>query len=196
MPNYQNGKIYKIHSYRTDDIYIGSTTNTLSRRFSGHKSKNVIGYGTKSYIILEYDDAMITLIENYPCNDKYELEKRERYHIENNNCVNKHIPTRTDKEYYEDNKDKIKQYHKIYNTVNRDKRIKLQTIYNDANKDKFKQYRFDNKDRLKQHRFDNKDRIKQVKKQYYIKNINNKKIYDCHRNSHFGIICKSYGIFD
>ena len=51
MPNYQNGKIYKIHSYQTDDIYIGSTTNTLSRRFSEHKYRNLKGCGTKSKLI-------------------------------------------------------------------------------------------------------------------------------------------------
>ena len=29
-----------------------------------------------------------------------------------------------------------------------------------------------------------------------VDNIDKRKIYDCHKKSHFGIICKSYGIFD
>ena len=174
MPNYQNGKIYKIHSYQTDDIYIGSTTDTLSRRFSGHKTNAKRNLTVKSKQILEYDDAMITLIENYPCNDKYELEKRERYHIENNNCVNKHVPTRTDKEYKLANKDKIKQQRQQYDFNNRDNKHK----YYEDNKDKIL-------NRTKQYKLANKDKIKQTMK-----------IYNKYRNSHFGIICKSYGIFD
>jgi hypothetical protein len=48
------------------------------------------------------------LVENYSCNSKKELETRERYYIENNECVNKNMPTRTMKEYQEENKEKIK----------------------------------------------------------------------------------------
>ena len=32
MPDYQKGKIYKIISNETDDVYIGSTTQSLSLR--------------------------------------------------------------------------------------------------------------------------------------------------------------------
>ena len=48
--------------------------------------------------------------------NKMQLHKRERYHIENNKCVNKHIPGRTDKESYKNwrnnNIEHIKQYRK------------------------------------------------------------------------------------
>jgi predicted GIY-YIG superfamily endonuclease len=37
--DYKNGKIYAIRSHQTDEIYIGSTTQSLSKRFSNHKSK-------------------------------------------------------------------------------------------------------------------------------------------------------------
>ena len=37
MPDYNNGKIYKIISSYTDKIYVGSTTEKrLCDRFSGH----------------------------------------------------------------------------------------------------------------------------------------------------------------
>jgi lipopolysaccharide export LptBFGC system permease protein LptF len=188
MPNYQNGKIYKIHSYKTDKIYIGSTTVLLCKRFTGHKTDNKTGRGTLAKQIFEYDDVMITLIENYPCNDRNELEKRERYHIENNNCINKNIPTRTNKEWKLINKDKIKKTQQ--------------------------QYELDNKDKIKQYRIDNKDKRKEISRQYYEKyknqiikknkkydeinkthKLNIQKQYDKHRRSHFGIICKSFGIF-
>jgi hypothetical protein len=99
MPNYQNGKIYRIHSYQTDLVYYGSTTEKLSRRLSGHKSNIKSGSSVSSKRIFEYDDVMITLIELFPCNSKSELESRERFYIENNQCVNKQIPTRTIKEW-------------------------------------------------------------------------------------------------
>ena len=84
MPDYSNGKIYKIHSYQTDLVYYGSTTDTLCRRFSGHKTSMKMGNNTSSKQILEYNDAIITLIELFPCNSRSELESRERFYIENN----------------------------------------------------------------------------------------------------------------
>ena len=37
MPNYTNGKIYRIISYNTMRQYIGGTTQQLSKRLSEHK---------------------------------------------------------------------------------------------------------------------------------------------------------------
>ena len=105
MVNYQTGKIYKLVSYQTDKCYIGSTCNPLYKRFFQHKHNCKLYKESKysyvsSFELIDYDDCEIVLIENYPCNDKNELHKRERYHIENTeHCVNKVIPTRTNKEY-------------------------------------------------------------------------------------------------
>ena len=35
--SYQNGKIYRIWSLDTNDIYVGSTSDTLINRFCRHK---------------------------------------------------------------------------------------------------------------------------------------------------------------
>ena len=76
---YDNGKIYKITSIFTNDVYIGSTTDTLSRRLSLHKSQyRRLKEGLKtsnmaSFKILQYNDYEIELICNYPCNNKLEL---------------------------------------------------------------------------------------------------------------------------
>lgn len=67
------------------------------------------------------DRCMITLIENFPCSSRDELHQREGYFIRNNSCVNKYIPRRTDKEYYEDNKEKINEKNKKYRENNKDK---------------------------------------------------------------------------
>jgi hypothetical protein len=115
---YGNGKIYKVVSDHTNLIYIGSTIQKyLCSRLSGHKN-NYKAYLNKKYLncsvfkLLELVDVKIELIEEYKCNSKEELHTKERYYIELNKdiVVNKNIPTRTDKEYRIDNKEKIEKY--------------------------------------------------------------------------------------
>ena len=110
---YQRGKIYKIISPHTNKIYIGSTTEIyLSHRLAKHKNmyklflENKHHY-TTIYELLKLGDVEIVLIETYPCCSKDELHKKERYYIELNKdfVVNKFIPSRKMKEYYQDNKD-------------------------------------------------------------------------------------------
>ncbi len=43
----------------------------------------------------------IFLIEEYPCKNKHQLLARERYHIENNDCVNKIKSILTIEEVYQ-----------------------------------------------------------------------------------------------
>jgi hypothetical protein len=88
MPNYLNGKIYKIHSPSLNLTYIGSTTTSLKERLDKHKYHNT----SCSKQIMKSNDYEITLVENYPCTSKYELEMRETEHIQNNVCVNVALP--------------------------------------------------------------------------------------------------------
>ena len=144
MPvNYQLGKIYKIESYQTNEIYIGSTCEKyISNRLAGHK-KNYINWkkGISNFIssfdILKYDDHFITLIEIYPCNSKIELHKREGHWIRQLQCVNKNIPGRTKKEYRNDN---IELDHKANKKWRDENKLK---IYEHK-----KNYRLINKERL------------------------------------------------
>ena len=107
MVNYNNGKIYKIVCDITNKTYYGSTTTTLCRRLGQHKTqKGIVQYGMTN--------PKIYLVEDFSCDRKEQLFKRERFFIENNECINKNIPTRTRKEYREDNKELIKKTHKIY----------------------------------------------------------------------------------
>ena len=108
MPNYHNGKIYKITSHRTTAIYIGSTTRSLSDRFVEHKSRFKMGkIKCISSEILKYGGCEIELIENYPCNNKQELREREGLFQTTFQCVNNFIAGRTNKQYYIDNKERI-----------------------------------------------------------------------------------------
>ena len=131
--DYKNGKIYVIRSHQTDQVYIGSTTQSLAKRFSCHKSNYKINkLDISSFEILKYDDAYIELIEEYPCDNKMMLNRREGEIIRQNNCVNKFIAGRTRQEYEEENKDKIREQKKGYYQANKDKKKE----YYQANKDK------------------------------------------------------------
>ena len=97
---YKNGKIYKLVSDNTNNIYIGSTCNKLCKRLYHHRwdAKNHQISSSKLFI---YDDIKIILIEDYPCERKEQLLSRERYWIEINKdlVINKNIPSRSSKEY-------------------------------------------------------------------------------------------------
>jgi len=159
MPDYSKAKIYKIYSYENDDVYYGSTCETLSRRMAGHRRhfkmyKNGKYYYITSFKILELTTAKIELVENYPCNSKEQLLQREGFYIRNNDCINKYIPDRTKKEWVEDNKDKIKEYKKEYYKDNKEQIKEQQKEYN-------KEYRESNKDKIKEQKKEYRQRKKE-----------------------------------
>ena len=88
------GKIYRIKSAQTPLPYYGSTFKPLSIRFSIHKAQynqyvnKKLKYKCSSAILLQYDDVFIELVEEYPCNNKQELEARELEYILTMPCVN------------------------------------------------------------------------------------------------------------
>ena len=114
---YQNGKIYMVKSDTSDKQYIGSTKNTLNNRWGKHKadynSDKVLG-GYKD-IILDIEEWYIELYENYPCNNKTELERRETEVQRNIPCINKRLARRTPAEWYQDNRDIILEKKKVAN---------------------------------------------------------------------------------
>jgi hypothetical protein len=134
MINYSMGKIYRIVSKNTDKIYVGSTTkDNLKTRLQQHESNYRLqkSYYT-SYEILKLGDYDIELVEECNCNNKKELRMREKYWIDNSNCVNQVKPGRTrkerdnllvnklkkaeqDKKYYEKNKDRLLEKNREYN---------------------------------------------------------------------------------
>tara|TARA_R110000782_G_scaffold46341_1_gene102415 strand:- start:105 stop:590 length:486 start_codon:yes stop_codon:yes gene_type:complete len=131
--NYNNGKIYKLVCNISGLIYIGSTTKEfLSQRLNKHRStykhwKTGKGNYVTSFKVLENDNFKIVLLEAVNCNSNHELKARERFYIESTDCVNKHIPNRTMKEWIEVNKESISEYQKEYKQAHKEKR--------DANRD-------------------------------------------------------------
>lgn len=121
MPNYEHSKIYKLVNTNTNQTYIGSTTRPLSIRFNEHKSKYTTGKKREmSYLLFnDTDDVVIELLEDVNCKNKEELEKKERQYIEAVDCVNIKIPTRTKKEYDDETKQTLKNYHKNREEINK-----------------------------------------------------------------------------
>jgi len=160
--DYQNSKIYKIINDALPElVYYGSTANTLTKRFTQHKTKSNT---CSSKQLFDCDvKPQIFLVESFPCNSKDELKAKERWYIENNECVNKQIPNRTKKEYRQDNKEQILEKWKQYRQDNKEI-ISKQT----------KQYQLDNKEKIKdyksQHYIDNKEEVKLKSKEYYLDN--------------------------
>ena len=130
---YQLGKVYKIVCNKTNKIYIGSTCmKYLRQRLAEHiqdykKYKSGKKKLISSFEIIENEDYDIVLIENFPCNTKDELHMQERYHIENNECVNRVFPIVSKeeakerlKQYREDNKEMLRQQKKEYYEQNKE----------------------------------------------------------------------------
>jgi len=118
MPDYSKGKIYRIVCDTSGEVYYGSTTQSLSVRLSGHKFRAKNNCTCRS--IIDGGNYSIVLVEEYPCENKEQLERRERFYIENNVCVNKQVPTRTTKEYRDVTKDRKADYDKHYRENNKE----------------------------------------------------------------------------
>lgn len=184
MPNYANGKIYTIRFHNSNEIYIGSTTQSLAVRFGGHKRDSSAVYKLiKSKYNGNWEECYYELFENYSCNSKEELHKKEGEIIrkfkndENYNCINCYIAGRD-----------FKEYHKEYVEINAEKEKERYKKYRLKNIDKLKEYRKQyyekNPEYNKQYREQNTDKIQEKKKQYYQDNkekisIKNKEKITC-----------------
>ena len=135
MSDYKKGKIYKITNDYNNEIYVGSTCDTLIKRFSNHKrGRKCEALKHKPlYTLMNeigYERFRIELIEEFPCDDKYQLRQREAYYIRQIATLNKVLPfvtgeekAETKKAYANSEKRKIihKEESKIYYQNNKDK---------------------------------------------------------------------------
>jgi len=165
MPDYAKTIIYKLINYDYPElVYVGSTTNFTKRkqqhkqRCLNEKNKN---HNLKVYVsIRDYDGwenwNMIKICD-YPCNNKREAElKEDEYMTELKANMNMKRASRTQQQYREDNKEKIKEYYE-------DNKEKLQEYKKEYNKE----YRENNKERIQEYCENNKEKINQQKKEYY-----------------------------
>jgi hypothetical protein len=148
---YSRGKIYLIRNKNDDNlIYVGSTIEEyLSKRFCKHKSQNncsLYMYINNPDNNTTWSDWYIELYENYPCNSKMELVKKENEIIREKATINK-IGYLTDedykkkyKEYIEKNKEKIKEKDRVYQQRNREHILKKKAEYNEIHREEKNKY--------------------------------------------------------
>ena len=143
--NYENACIYKIvcKDVNITEKYVGSTTNLIQRRrehkssCNNEKSKQ---YNQYVYQFIRkngsFDNWVVVLVEKViDCKDKENLHKQERHYIESLKAeLNKAIPTRTFKEWYEDNKEHLKEQSKEYQKNNKHKIAVKKKEYYEKNK--------------------------------------------------------------
>lgn len=213
MVNYSNSSIYKLccKDIAITEIYIGSTTN-FKRRKCCHKTSCMLNNkktNLPAYQFIRsnggFENWDMIQIEAYDATDRRHLETRERYWMELlKPSLNKAIPTRTVKEYHQNNKDIIKEQRKLYHQNNKDIIKKQRKLYWQNNRDiinnKQKLYRLNNKDIIKDkqklYHQNNKDIINVKNKLYYLNNkesINKreKEKHNCECGSEYSTKCKT-----
>lgn len=161
--DYSKGIIYKIKCLDRNikDIYVGSTTNFVSRKTQHKNTCNNPNNRDYNYFVYEFirehggwDNWTMIPIKKYPCNSHMELVIEEQSvieELEEYTTLNRRKAWRSEEQRKEDNKkNKIK------------------------NKDKIKEYREKNKEHItkqrKEHYQKNKDTLQKYQKNYYEKN--------------------------
>ena len=151
MPDYSKSKIYLIKNKNNDNlIYVGSTTeHYLSTRFNKHRAQQ--GCSLYQYINNPdnescWNDWYIELYEEFKCENKLQLCKKENEIIRQLATINK-IGYRTEemkkeqeKEYREKNKERIAERDKRYCEKNREKILKQKAEYNERNREHKNEY--------------------------------------------------------
>tara|TARA_R110000772_G_scaffold2887_4_gene10633 strand:- start:4828 stop:5367 length:540 start_codon:yes stop_codon:yes gene_type:complete len=126
MPDWSNGKIYKVTCGETGNVYIGSTVSSLKHRLCKHNG-SYNKCETRHFI-----NPKIELIEDYPCETKDELHWKEREWMEKTDCVNKYSPIVTREEYRERQNKATKKYRE----ENRERKFESDKKYREENKEK------------------------------------------------------------
>jgi hypothetical protein len=183
MPDYQKGKIYTIRCHTNDKwIYVGSTTQPyLSSRLAQHKRDKMLSlykFINNQENNTSWNDWHIELYENYPCDSKEELCKRENEVIREVATINKQGAYFDKTEWYAKNVDRLTAYWKEYNVKKREDISAKAKEYRAKNKDKLlakaKEYWAENRDKLlakkKEYRAKHKDKISAQKKEYRAEN--------------------------
>ena len=118
--NYSRGQIYLIRNKKDENlIYVGSTIETyLSKRFQKHKTQyscSLCKYINNPKNKTTWEDWYIELYEEYPCDSKLQLVKRENEIIREKATINifgyrtEEMKKQKEKEYREDHKEEIKE---------------------------------------------------------------------------------------
>jgi hypothetical protein len=158
------GRVYKIVSSETDDVYVGSTEQTLNERFSNHKRNYKLylqgKYHTvKSFDIVKFRDARIELLSEGLFDTKEDLRRLEgEFMAAITSCINKCMAGRTKLESAKAYRDSHKEEYKAYLERNKE-RISQQK------KDRYQEHKDEYLERVRRYKEENKSKIADYKGQ-------------------------------
>ena len=118
MVNYLEAKVYKVLNSVDDEVYVGSTTQTLAQRMGKH-GRNATHRNTKFYQHMNnigINNFYIEMICPYPCNNIEELHSKGGEWIRKMGTINQVVSGRKQKQYREDNKDNTRESTSIQRT--------------------------------------------------------------------------------
>ena len=121
--------IYQILDNTNGNSYIGSTTKPINTRMSLHSSSynrwinnNHFTTYYSSFEVIKNNNYEVYILETIPEGTNRYL--RERYYVETvPNCINKYTPSRTMKQYYQENREQVCKSVKQYYENNKQKCI-------------------------------------------------------------------------
>jgi hypothetical protein len=170
--NYKNGMMYMIWCIITNEKYVGSSCGTKEKKLSTYKRqvtqdkkkdrklfKHMIDFGVENF--------KIKIIEEWPCDNLYQLQLREAYWQAQFNTVknglNEIYATRpifvTDLQRKINNREKCK----LYYEEKKEELLKKQKIYRQENHEKIVESK-------KKNYYENQDKILEKSKIYYKEN--------------------------
>lgn len=172
---YDSGKIYRLLC-NDGHYYYGSTIVNLSRRLYSHKdsSKKMTSKLYNHINKIGWDNVKIELIENFPCENREQLRKKENEYIistiNDSLCLNTLKSHITDEErdkrcknYYLENKSYILQRNENYYKIHEEE-IKIKRH------EKYLENKTEINIKNKTYQETHKEEIKQQRKQFYEKN--------------------------
>lgn len=185
MDKYSRGKIYLIRNRDNENlIYVGSTIEKyLSTRFNKHKfhhNCSLYEYINNPDNNTNWNEWYIELYEEFPCENKLQLCKRENEIIREKATINK-IGYRTEemkkenlKKWYENNKEEIKIRNKKNVENNREKVLAKKAEYNEKNREyklnymreRYLKKKEEIKEKVKQYVENNREKVLENKREY------------------------------
>ena len=147
MSKYQFGVIYKITNTKNSEVYVGSTTMDIEIRLVKHKcDAKKRPHISKFYTYMNeqgIDEFDIEVVEEFPCNSKKELEKREGEIIREIGTLNSRIAGRTNQEYRNEFKDYLREFarenKKKWRMDNREHYLEKEKGYKKKYREKYKE---------------------------------------------------------
>ena len=171
MMDYKCAKLYAIVGEDGMEVYVGSTCSPLYKRWWQHQhyAKKYPNRDIYKYISENggCEKFRIILVEEYPCENRDQLRRREGEHIKKLNPVGNHLVAgRTKQEYYKDNQETILEKQRQYHEQNSETINEKKRQYYEQNPEYWRQYHEQNREKQRQYYEQNREKLNEKQRQY------------------------------